>query len=198
MTPAKPRPLLMPVTSTWVIALNRSTVKRLAFGDFGRPVLANLADKSLRLAADLLGMAALGLVGLLSLLVVEAELPGVVAVAILGADLQHRAGPAFQDRDRHDDAVLLIDLGHADFSPEQPDTHRPTPSKECSNPPAWTGVLAAGLEDAVVHLGCLGEVSSQIAARHHGNPGIGAIARRPVKAKPIEASDTTGLITHDR
>ena len=43
-----------------------------------------------------------------------------------------------------------------------------------------------------MNLGCLGEVSSQIAARHHGNPGIGAIARRPVKAKPIEASDATG------
>jgi hypothetical protein len=53
-------------------------------------------------------------------------------------------------------------------------------------------VEAAGWEDAVVNLGCLGEASSQAAARHHGNPGAGAIARRPPKAKPIEASDASG------
>jgi hypothetical protein len=55
-----------------------------------------------------------------------------------------------------------------------------------------------GVIDAVMHLACFGEVSTQIAARHHGNPGIGAIARRPVKVTPIEAPDATGLVTHDR
>ena len=132
MTPAKPRPLLVPVTSTCVIALNSSTVSVCPSADLGRPVLADLADVSLGLGVDLRGMAALGLGGLLPLLVVEAELPGVVAVAILGADLEHRAGTAFQDRDRHDGPVLLINLGHADLAAEQSHTHRPTPSQESS------------------------------------------------------------------
>ncbi len=39
--------------------------------------------------------------------------------------------------------------------------------------------MAAGSEDAVVHLEWEGEVSSQVAARHHGDQGVGAIARRP-------------------
>jgi hypothetical protein len=60
------------------------------------------------------------------------------------------------------------------------------------------GGSTTGVLDAVMHLECYGEVSTQIAARHHGNPGIGAVARQPVKVMPIEASDATGLITHDR
>ena len=63
-------------------------------------------------------MTALGLRGALPLLVVEAELPGEVAVAVLGPDLKHRAGTAFQDGDRLHGPVLLVDLGHADFAAE--------------------------------------------------------------------------------
>jgi hypothetical protein len=65
-------------------------------------------------------------------------------------------------------------------------------------PAAFADGSPGGVFDAVMHLASFGEVSTQIAARHHGNPGIGAVARRPVKVTPIEASDATGLLTHDR
>ncbi len=41
-----------------------------------------------------------------------------VTVAILGPDLKHGAGAAFQDGDRLNGPVLLVDLGHADLAAE--------------------------------------------------------------------------------
>ena len=90
-----------PVTSTRLIPLKSSTVRVWPSVDVGRSGLADLADVSLGLGVDLPGMAALGLGGALPLLVVEAQLHGMIAVALLGPDQEHGARAAFQDGDRH-------------------------------------------------------------------------------------------------
>ena len=90
----------------------------LALGDLGRRLLADLADIALGLGVDFLRMAAGGLRGVLPLPVVITELPGMIAVAILGPDLKHGAWAAFQDGDRLDGAIFLVDLGHADLAAE--------------------------------------------------------------------------------
>ena len=113
MTPANPRPLLVPVTSTRLISLNSSTVK-VYLGHVGRSG-CRTSRTPLRFGVDLAGMASLGLGGVLALLVVETELHGVIAVAILGPDQEHGARTAFQDGDRHRRAVLLVNLGHAEL-----------------------------------------------------------------------------------
>src|SRR5579883_2193474 len=82
----------------------------LPFRDLGGPILANFPDIAFGLGVDLACMTAFGLGGPLPALVVESELPGVVTVAVLGPDLEHGAGAAFQDGDRHDGPILLVDL----------------------------------------------------------------------------------------
>ena len=124
MTPEKPRPLLVPMTSTRLISLKTSTVRVCPSATSVGGLLADLADVALGLGVDLLGVAALGLGGALPLLVGEAELHGVVAVALLGPDLEHGARAALQDGDRDGGPVGLVDLGHADFAAEQSDAHR--------------------------------------------------------------------------
>src|SRR5262249_38007323 len=96
----------------------------LPLGHLGRAVLADLADITLGLGVDLAGVAALGLRGVLPLLVIEAELQRVVPVALLGPDLEDHAGAAFQDGHGQYDPVLLVDLGHADFAAEKSHSHR--------------------------------------------------------------------------
>ena len=101
--------------------------QRLTLGHVGRTGLPHLADEPFWLGVDLAGMAPLGLGGLLALLVVETQLHGVIAVAVFGPYQEHGAWTAFQDRDRHRRAVFLVDLGHADFAPQQSHLHRLTP-----------------------------------------------------------------------
>src|SRR3954451_12249674 len=86
-----------------------------------------LADQELaRLVAELhdvlhgrrVGLAQvpeLGLGEVLLLRRAEGELDGLVAVALVGADARHRAGPGLQDGDALDDAVVGEDLGHAEL-----------------------------------------------------------------------------------
>src|SRR5262249_9480154 len=101
--------------------------KRMPFAQLDRALLAQLPDVSLGLGADLLGVAAFGLVGPLAPLVIEAKLQGMIAVALLGPNLEHRTGPAFQDGHGHTRSVFPENLGHADFSPQQTDLHRTAP-----------------------------------------------------------------------
>ena len=96
---------------------------------FGHPAgvgvfLADFTDKSFRLGAHLLGVAALRLAGALSLLVGEPELQGGVAVALRGPHLEHRARAALQHGHGNGGAVRQVNLGHADFAAEQSDSHR--------------------------------------------------------------------------
>src|SRR5207302_7263865 len=103
-----------------------------------RPVQAELADVALRLHVrflrdlhagggqllaafrfDLAGdVAAFGQGRLVARLVEETELHGVVAVAVLGANLEDGAGADFQDGDGGHFALLVVDLGHTDLQAE--------------------------------------------------------------------------------
>src|SRR4051794_18154072 len=85
-------------------------------GDVGPRFLTDLAHIALGLGVDLAGVTPLGLGRDLPLLIGEAELERDIAVAVFGTDLEDRARPAFQDRDRHGGAVGLENLGHADFT----------------------------------------------------------------------------------
>ena len=71
-------------------------------------------------------VAPLRAVGLASLLVLEAELDRVIAVAILIADLQDGAGADLQYRDRLNLAGVVVNLRHSHFQTEQPQRHRRT------------------------------------------------------------------------
>src|SRR5437763_12835171 len=64
--------------------------ERLAFGQVGWFTLPDLADVAFGFRIDLLRMAAFGLSGAFSLLVVEAQLHGVIAVALFGPNQEHR------------------------------------------------------------------------------------------------------------
>jgi hypothetical protein len=69
-------------------------------------------------AVVLRNMAALGADRLAARLVLEAELHRVVAVALGGANLQHRAGAQLQHGDGGHPPRFVEDLRHADFQPK--------------------------------------------------------------------------------
>src|ERR1700716_216083 len=113
--PAKPLPLLMPVTSTNSPGLKRSTRTR-------SPALVSSAESSSRTsrkrrigaASDFLKCPIMGFVTRCGLIKsTRPRLPGVVAVLPLGAPLHHHAGACLQHRtaDRH--TIVGEDLGHA-------------------------------------------------------------------------------------
>ena len=83
---------------------------RLAVGLFGN-LHAGGDEMLAALGFDLVGdMAALRQRRLVARLVEEAELHGVVAVDVLGADLQHRTGADLQDRDRGELARFVVKI----------------------------------------------------------------------------------------
>ena len=65
----------------------------------------------------------LGPGGILPRLVLEPELDGLVAVAVLGPDLEDRAGADLQDGDRLGVAVVVVHLRHPDLVSEQSERH---------------------------------------------------------------------------
>src|SRR5205823_1296682 len=113
----------------------------------GRTFEAELADVALRLAirlgqqldagggADAAALAlqrrgdvaALGAGGLLALLVAEAELHRVVAVALLRAHLQDGARPQLDDGDGGDLARGVVNLRHPDLRAQQAQWHWSNP-----------------------------------------------------------------------
>src|SRR5262249_18463285 len=66
---------------------------------------------------------ALGPRGALALLVLEADLDGLVSVTVLGADLEDRARPELQDGDRGGGPLVVVDLRHPNLGSDQPERH---------------------------------------------------------------------------
>ena len=60
-------------------------------------------------------------------LVLEPQLYGIVAVTIHGLDLQHFTRPRFNDSHRHDAAIGLEYLRHADFAAQDTFSHVSVP-----------------------------------------------------------------------
>ena len=196
MTPAKPRPLLVPGHVDPLDPVEQLDGQGLALGR-RRPGPAWRTSRTYRLGSALTFRAwpRSAWVALFRFLSSKPELHGVIAVALLGPDLEHGARAAFQDGDRHRRAVLLVNLGHADLAPQQSHSHRLTPSLCGTRHPAGMGRDAhrrREVRDAVVHLGKEVRFHARVAARHLGDPGVGAVARRTARGHPIEASDATG------
>ena len=145
MTPVKPRPLLVPVTSTAFTSAktSTSTCRPTASSPAGA---AELADESLRLATGLGEQLDAGRGTLLRALAVElgdvttftaagqaagliekAELHRFVAIPLLGADLKHVARARFDHRDRDHIARFVVNLRHPDLAAEYSDSHRSVP-----------------------------------------------------------------------
>src|SRR5262245_33426389 len=117
--------------------------EQLSHFEPGRVGHAKLADIPLRLRIGLGGQGyAGGLAGFTALgfqlfgdvaafrpsgapprLILEAELHGVVAVALLVPDLQYRARAHLQDGHRGNPALVVIDLRHPNLKTEQPQRH---------------------------------------------------------------------------
>src|SRR5262249_44166951 len=115
-----------------------------ADGQFARLFDAELADELLRLTVglrqnrlagfllllprlrfELLGdVAGFGAARSLAALVLEAELDGIIAIAILRADLQNRARTEIDHRDGMEHALVVEDLGHAHLETEKAQGHR--------------------------------------------------------------------------
>src|SRR5262249_37449801 len=142
-------------------------------------ILTDLPDVAFRLGIDLASMSPLCQCGAFAFLVDEAELPGVVSIAIMSSYLKHGAGPTFEDRHRHHSPVILVDLGHAHLAPQKSHTHRHTPSKVRTISSYSSGTSVTGSPATIANLEWKGEISTPVAARRYGELGVGAVARWP-------------------
>ena len=142
MTPAVPRPLVVPITSTALTSLNTSHGQHRADFGCGRRRRGGTRGCTRCGSTSAFGgmswpcrflrrfdssefgdVAALGAGGLLARLVLEAELDGVVAVALRRADLQHGARAELEDGDRGDLALVVVHLRHPDLRTDQTERH---------------------------------------------------------------------------
>jgi hypothetical protein len=57
----------------------------------------------------------------------ETDLDSIVPITTDGTNLCHHAGPSLYDSDGHNDPVSVIDLSHADFSPNESNRHNSYP-----------------------------------------------------------------------
>ena len=120
ITPAKPLPLLMPVTSTRSPAANTSAAMICPSSKPGEVVDAQLGEVLLRRTARGLEVAELRLVQTRGLGLTERDLHGRVAVALGRPELHDATRSGLDDAHRYDPVRIVEDLGHAELSAQNP------------------------------------------------------------------------------
>ena len=120
MTPAKPWPLLMPVTSTRSPAANTSALRIWPSSKPDEVDDPQLGQVLRRVGVRRLQVTELGLGEPLRLGFAEGELDRGIPVTLGSLDLDHTTGPGLDDGDRNDPVSLVEDLGHAELSAQDP------------------------------------------------------------------------------
>ncbi len=119
ITPAKPLPLLVPMTSTFLPASKMSTAISWPSAVLGGVVGADLGDVAARRDARLLEVAGERLGHLARVDLAVGQLDGAVAVLLRGAQLGDDVGGDLDDGHRDELVARIPDLRHAELGAQQ-------------------------------------------------------------------------------